>query len=500
MAEVVLNGANLGTSLQSILMADDIVPGSDPSYQLCKTIYVAHPLGQKMVDSPISAAQSQQRQISVPNSPEDRIKEAFERQWQKDGIDAQIFNAARIARIYGISSVAVLGDGEDVAQPLDFKKLWDRKISFNVFDPLNTAGSLVLNQDPNAMDFQKHAAIRVSGKTYHRSRSVTIQNESPLYIEYTPSAFGFVGRSVYQRALYPLKSFINTMVTDDMVAKKAGLIIAFIKGAGSIVDNLMQAVTGIKRSLLKVAVVDNVLSMGPDDKVESLNLQNLDGAFGNSRSNVLKNIATAADMPAIMLENETLTEGFGEGSEDAKIIVRFINRIRIWMEPLYDFFDPIVQRRAWNPDFYKTIQAEFPEEYGDVDYDTAFFQWQESFTAIWPNLLEEPESERIQVEDVKFKALIATAEVLGPLVDPENKARVIAWVAENMNSNKLLFQAPLILDEEALAEWTQQHGEDEGEEELGFREPKPFSAADAYRKAVERLDRKPRALVGVNAA
>ena len=32
-------------------------------------------------------------------------------------------------------------------------------------------------------------------------------NQSPIYIEFTNSAFGFVGRSVYQRRLVPDENF-----------------------------------------------------------------------------------------------------------------------------------------------------------------------------------------------------------------------------------------------------------------------------------------------------
>ena len=59
----------LGNDLQSILMSDDIQPGALPSYQLCKTIYLTHPMGAKMVETPVRLAMSQQREISIPNSP-----------------------------------------------------------------------------------------------------------------------------------------------------------------------------------------------------------------------------------------------------------------------------------------------------------------------------------------------------------------------------------------------------------------------------------------------
>lgn len=455
-------------------MSDEIVPGASPSYQVCKQIYEYHPLGAKMAESPIKLAQSQKRDITVAKGPEERVKEAFEAEWKRIGADQIIFNTIKTARMYGIASVASLVDGMPTDQPIDPWSLPDVDISFNVFDPLNTSGSLVLNQNPNERDFQKTQSIAVQGRVYHRSRCRIVLNEDPVYIGYTTSAFGYVGRSVYQRALFPLKSFINTMVTNDMVSLKAGLIVAKIKQPGSIVDQAMKTLTGIKRAILKEAQVGNVLSISPDEAIESLNLQNLDGAYGAARKFILKDIATAADMPAVMIENETLTEGFGEGTEDAKNIARYIDGIRIQAAGLYEFFDHIVQHRAWSPEFYKTIQADFPE-YRGRPYKRAFYDWANSFTAVWPNLLKEPDSEAVKTEDVKLKALIASVEVLYPALDPENKVNLVAWFADNLNANKMMFGTPLVIDLEALENYEPPQMQALVEPE----EPKPFAAADS---------------------
>ena len=42
--------SNVGSPLLDILMSDHIVPGSAPSYQLCKSIYNFHFLGAKMAE------------------------------------------------------------------------------------------------------------------------------------------------------------------------------------------------------------------------------------------------------------------------------------------------------------------------------------------------------------------------------------------------------------------------------------------------------------------
>lgn len=473
MAQINVDGSALGNALTAILSAEDLEPGNPVSYETCKTLWLWHPLGRIMVESPIEMAQSQPREISCPDSPEERIRDKFREQWEVDRCDEVVYNTVAVSRAYGIGSLAVVSDAIPPDQPITPKKLANIKIAFSVFDPLNTAGSLVLNQNPNSIDFMKVSGIAVSGIPYHRSRSVTLMNERPVYIAYTASAFGFVGRSVFQRALFPLKSFVQSMVTDDLVTKKAGVFIAMLKTAGAIIDNIMQSIAGLKRLFIKAATNGNVISIGHDEKIETLNMQNIDGAYGLCRKNILENIASAADMPAILLKHETFAEGFGEGTEDAKLVARYIDGFRRHIKPLYDFLDPIIMRRAWNEDFYETIQGEF-SEYEDVPYEDAFFQWQKSFSALWPNLLTEPDSEKIKTDDVKLKAIIALFEVVAPILDPVNKARLVGFVQDNVNTNKMMFQNPLQLDLEELAEYAPPAVEEMEEP----KQNKPFAAND----------------------
>lgn len=447
---VAINGASLGTQLQQLLMADDIVPGADASYQVCKTLYLYHPMGGKMVDTPISLAQSQPRTLSIPDGPEDMVRDQFLREWETLRADQHIATAMSLARTYGIGTLALGAVGVPVGEPIDFATLARQEIFISTFDPLNTAGSLVLNQDPMSPDFQKVSSVAVAGQAWHRSRVVVVMNERPVYIAYTGSAFGYVGRSVFQRALYPMKSFISTMVTDDMVARKAGLLIAKMKPAGSVVDRIMQRMFAIKRQMLKDGETDNVLGINPDESIESLNLQNIDGAGKFARDNIITNIALAADMPAKLLNEETFAEGFGEGTEDAAKIVRYVKSVREAMAPLYAFMDRVVQHRAWNRDFYAAVQAQFPAEYGQVSYEQAFTRWQNSFTATWPSLVEEPESEKVKVAETKLKAIIDLLTALMQTLDPENQARLVEWAAANFNTLREMFTEPLELDYDAI--------------------------------------------------
>lgn len=440
------------SELMALLDSDDIQPGSSAGYQTCKTVYLFHPLGGKMVDRPIKMAMNEPRTVHVAKSYglEQRLRDAFELEWKAMGANQHIANAARIARIYGVSAIAMLVDNQEPNESLDYRTLYKHNVSFNILDPLNTAGSIVLNQDPNAQDFQKVDGIRVAGKPYHKSRCVVVQNEDPIYLAYNPAAFGFSGRSVYQRALYPLKSFIQTMRTDDMVAVKGGLLVTKIKGPSSVVNNMMLKLSGIKRMMLKRGKTGEVLQIGENDNIESIDLSNLEKPLDSARKHILENVAAAADMPAIILNSETFAQGFGEGTEDARAVAVYIDNIREWLDPLYAFFIRVCQYRAWSIEFFQSLRADIPELKNT--YSVYFASWINNFEYRWPPSLKEPESEKVKVDEIRFKAIVSMLEVLLPQTntDDENRALLIEWAQANANANESLFPQRLDLDIDSL--------------------------------------------------
>ncbi len=452
MAHFEVSTDQLGNALSAIMNAPDIAPGDDVSYQTCKTLFLYHPLGWKMAVSPIQLAMAEPRQISIPNGPGERCTEAYLEQWEQIGADGIAFQVAAMARVYGLSTLALLVSGEQpnaVIDPFDFP---DLAISLNVYDPLNTSGSLVMNQNPTALDFMGQTkGISVQSREFHRSRSVTLMNEFPVYISWTPSAYGFVGRSVYQRSFYPMKSYLKSMITDDMVETKVGALVAKIKQAGSIANMVMKASAAFKRQVVNLAATGNVINIGVDESIESINLQNLDAPHTLARRNILENIATGADMPIKLLAQEAFVEGFGEGTEDAKAIARFIERQRREIQPVFRFLDTIAMYRAWTPDFYRSIQKDFPA-YSKVSFKEAFYSWKNSFVAVWPSLLKEPDSEQVKLDDVKLKAVIALIQVFEPILDSTNKMALYTWATDNINQNKVMFTSPLELDMEVLGQ------------------------------------------------
>ena len=439
------------TALAQMLEADDLEPGADASYSLCKLIYLYHPLGAKMVDRPVKMAMYEPRKVQVQSPVLKQLADAYDREWKAIKADAYIANVARQSRIYGVASIAMLVNGEASNEGLDFTTLAGASLSFNVLDPLNTAGSIVLNQDPNATDFQKVNSLSVNGKNYHSSRYCVIMNEDPIYLAYNGAAFGFNGRSAYQRALFPLKSYIQVMRSDNMVARKAGLIIAKMKNMGSAIQNkIQQAASSVKRMMLRQGGTGDVLQIGADDIIESLNLQNLDSTLDTARNHIIADIASACDMPAIIMNSETFTKGFGEGTEDAKAVAVYIDDVRRWLEALYQFFIRIVQYRAWDAVFFENLKREIPEIEGN--WASNFADWQRTFDYVWPSSLKEPESEKVKVDETRAKTVVSVGELMLAQfsADPENRANVLLWMAENVNMNERMFGSRLELDGEAL--------------------------------------------------
>ncbi|MGC9239814.1 MAG: hypothetical protein ACP5D5_09145 [Acidithiobacillus sp.] len=456
-----ISGSGMPSQLMKILEQDAIDPGADIGYEACKIIYSYHPLGARMVDKPLQMAMSQERKIEVPGAPEELLLKAFKREWKRIGgigADTIIYRAAQLSFIYGISTLFVNvlnkdGTSAPFEKPLDYENLWKEDLYFNLYDPLTTAGSLVLNQDPLAVDYMHPKQVSVSGQPLSNTKTLVMMHEQPIWIQWTNSAFGFVGRSVYQRAFFPLKSFVVSMLADQMVQDKLGLLVYKTKSPGSILDRAALSFKRMQRAAIGGARTNNVLSIGESEDLASLNLEHVREAGEYTRRNILVNIATAAGQPAQFLTQETLAEGFGEGSEDAKQIAQYIDRVRFEMGPAFEFMDRLVQRRAWNPVFYEEIQRRFPEQYGGVPYAVAFQDWCDAFTATWPNLLTEPDSEKAKAAQSRLESAtkLATTLLSAP-IPQETVGAICQWLADVANDEKEFYSSPLLIDGEEIAE------------------------------------------------
>jgi len=454
MADVSISNTNIPSQLMTLLEANSIEPGTDIGYSLCKIIWEFHPLAGKLVEKPIVLALSKQRFINVDTQPKDMLTMAFQKEWDSLGATNHIRDVTFLKRVYGVAAIVYGADDIPTDEAIDPWTLPDLNIYFNQLDPLNLAGSVVTNQNPNAPDFQKPKNyITAAGQPYHPSRSVVVFHNTPIYLAYQASGFGYTGRSIFQRALYPLKSFVQSMITDDMVTMKAGLLIIKQKAAGSIVNRLMQTAAGIKRTYLQQGTTGNVLSIDIDESIEAVDLRNTDTAMTTARDNIIANIAAASDVPAMLIKDEAFTNGFGEGTEDSKAIVQYIEGIRADMLPLFEFFDKIVQHRAWNKNFFESVKAAYPEKYSKMTYERAFYEWKDAFKPSWQSLMEEPLSEKVKVDEIKLKGITEVLRTVLPVMDGPNRARAIEWAQDNLAEMPDTFKSDLNLDIVEIAEY-----------------------------------------------
>ena len=454
MSEITISNTGLPSPLMEFLQAEAIEPGSPVGYQTCKAIFEFHPLAAKIIEKPIVLALSKPRILAMDMHPKDMLIKAFQDEW--DSLEATniIRDVTFLKRVYGVAAVIYGAEGVPTDQPIDPWTLPDLDIYFNKLDPLNLAGSTVTNQNPNAPDFQKPKTfITAAGQPYHPSRSCIVFNNTPIYLAYQSSGFGFTGRSVFQRALYPLKSFVQSMVTDDLVTFKAGLLVIKQKQSGSIVNRLMQVGAGIKRSMLQQGVTGNVLSIDVDEDIESIDLNNTDTAMTTARDNIVANIAAATETPAILLKDEAFTNAFAEGTEDSKAIAQYVTGLRNDMRSLFTFFDKIVMHRAWTKQFYEAVQAKYPEMYAGKTYEEAFYEWKDAFRPLWENLIEETPSEKVKTEEVKLKGITEMLRTILPVINPENRAIAIQWAQDNLSEMPDMFKSTMQLDIDAIADY-----------------------------------------------
>lgn len=195
-----------------------------------------------------------------------------------------------------------------------------------------------------------------------------------------------------------------------------------------------------------------MLSIGKDEDVTSLNLQNIDGALNAARDNIISDIASGSDVPAILIKEEAFSNGFGEGTEDSKAISQYIDGVRQQIEPVMDYFERLVQYIAWNEEFYQSLKNDYPDIITD-DYKTTFYQWRREFTATWQELVEESPDKRRESDSKVIQQAIALFSAVSPQVDPENRAAVTEWLASLVNATQTYGEAPLIIDVDALANY-----------------------------------------------
>jgi len=139
-----------------------------------------------------------------------------------------------------------------------------------------------------------------------------------------------------------------------------------------------------------------------------------------------------------------------EGTEDAAELMRYISDIRKQMEPLYEKLNKVVAHRAWTREFFDACQNEYPESYGSMSYEAAFYDWFNGMSFVWPDLNEEKASDAVKVDEIKLKGMTEILRTLLPIADPENRARMFQWAQDNLNEMGTMFAQDMELDIESM--------------------------------------------------
>ena len=116
-AALAVGGSAIGSQLTQLLQAQEIVPGSDVGYQLCKVILLYHPLGKILARAPITRAQTKPRELACSVLGEKRILEQYQNTWNTiggKGATVLLHNLCSLARTYGIATIGVGERGKDL--------------------------------------------------------------------------------------------------------------------------------------------------------------------------------------------------------------------------------------------------------------------------------------------------------------------------------------------------------------------------------------------------
>lgn len=432
--------------LLKLLETSDIKSGSDASYELCKLIWIYHPLGGKLVEKPISMALCKPRSRNVKTDPDERVIRRFNEVWDKLNITEKIRDVFFTARCYGAAAIGIGELNTSSEESLNKNKLKEEDIFINIFDPLNISGSMVTTQDPNSPEFQQaNLHLKVAGKQWHPSRTIKVFNGSPVYLEYQSSSYGYTGRSVFLRSLYPLRSYLKIMEANETIAEKVALIIAKVSNNGSVISSVMQKIGEIKRAFIKSGKNGNILQIGKDDTIESLDLKNVDEPLKLARDNIISDIASGSDIPAILIKEEAFSHGFGEGTEDSKAISQYIDGVRQAIDPVMSYFEDLIQHIAWGEEFYESVKEEHPDIFTE-DHKTTFYQWKDEFTSSWQELVEESPNERRDSDGKVIENAAKLYAVLAPNIDPKNRAKASDWLASICNDTETYKNTPLTID------------------------------------------------------
>ncbi|CAI3957934.1 DUF1073 domain [Commensalibacter communis] len=428
------------------------------SYELCKILYVYHPLGKRLIEIPVNLSLNKKRIIKLQNDYSAELIDQFEKKWQELKITQNIKRLAITSRLYGIGALFLKIKGIKDTELLDKnQKLENYEIHPVVYDAMNIAGTASNNHNIDSIDFLQLSEIVRGGEALAKDRSCILSNGDPIYIEYIESAYGYGGRSIFQNCFDLMYSYLSIIHADNAVAKKVATLIIKLNQVGS-ANRVQEGASAQKRQMLATAGNGDVVSMAVGEEAETLSMMNVDQALDTARRHIIEDIANAVDLPVILLNGQKFSGGFGEGTEDAKNIAQHVDAIREWLEPVFNFCDDFVMDLAWNFDFIDALNNEnsqfydktlLPEE-KQKKYNIFIQELKATFSYEFPSFLTETQSQIIESDNKKLMSIMEVFKNTYPLVDVDTKVKLICWVLDSVNELKGISDIKIDYDPEKI--------------------------------------------------
>lgn len=291
------------------------------SYSECQFLYNYIPLAKRIITNPIEISMSKMNVEYGINGKYNKLDE-LER-IDLDYIKSKALEYISKVRLYGLSVIFPVVKGEkDISNPLIRSTLFEKELDYNILEPLQMTMNWDL--DPTSYSYNKLTSIGVNGKQLHRNRALALTNKNNrLFLQYNNASLSFSGLSELQIAR-PLLNLLNTSI---MSLERQMLNSSLLLLKETSVSNINTQALQKSASVLPDVKQNSVAILKNGLELEQFQLNNLE-AVTNTLHEIGKLIALSTNIPSKLFLDESLGEGFNNGSADSALIDNYLTSLR----------------------------------------------------------------------------------------------------------------------------------------------------------------------------
>lgn len=295
------------------------------SYIDCQNLYSFIPLAKRIINLPIKIAMNN---INISFGKDNKYKDIEE----LNNIDINYVKTLCTeyiskVRLYGYSILLpIISDKDDISKVLMKDQLYGTDIRYNILDPLNV--TVDIDRDPSSYSYKKITNIRISQgkmKQVYSKRVLALQNNlNNQYLQYNRASYNYIGLSELQVA-FPLINLLTSTLT-SMERQLLHSSIMVLEQDSSTTNINTQALVNQSASLNDTKQ-DSVIILNNGLKLNQFQLQNMD-SISNVITNINKLISLSIDIPTALFCDESVSNGFGDGSNESRIVEMYLSDIR----------------------------------------------------------------------------------------------------------------------------------------------------------------------------